>query len=174
MTTLTKNRHGRRNGAKSESNPISSSLTTTNAAAAIETDDVFGMESWFGSPQGQSIVKDLMEASEDLLTNIIRSVFDDIREVNICLLALDRYEKYSQTRHKTMLIRRIVAKAAIKGRARMEGLQGAVGIVASDVMLQFLGNKLSHAEKRHLEEDLDRQMKLRAGQGQPSPSGPGI
>lgn len=129
--------------------------------SAVNTDEIFQKKAWWGHGQNESVVKNLMEASKEDLTNILRSTFDSDKQIITYMLALSHYEKNGDTRHKNDLMRIIVARAAKHGRARLEGLMGATGIVSPDIVLEYMESKVGKKERKAMNEDIDRQRQLR-------------
>ncbi len=148
---------------KANNNPLTPSNALPSNPLDINTDDIFEMKASFSNLDSDNAAKFFMEAPKDVRTNILRANIRDSKLLSKVILSFDRYDKYHQTRHKESLINYLIGTRAIGGFATIQAQQVAIQIMAEQLMLHMTGAKLSRAQQKQMEQDIDQQMKLRSG-----------
>lgn len=116
------------------------------------TDPAYWEDNFQGVETGidpSSLLKYFLEPGDEAQKLLMRCVFNDERQLNAAILAMDRYEEFCQERHKIMLLRRLAGSVSIGGRSRAEGLMAGTRLLAPNVMSAMLGIKQSKEEKQN-------------------------
>lgn len=101
----------------------------SSLAQTVDLSDYDPQQDLMQSAEFPSVVKELIEPGEDVISLLMRTVFKDANEANASIIWYHKCDKWGIESGKQILLNKLASNVSIAGLSRDEVIQVATGIL---------------------------------------------